>query len=1034
MALNVLQFNCQRAYAVVCELGQAMCALDAAFALVQEPYTTDGCIRGLPGGMRVFTDLGGNSAVIVRDSDIDCTVVSCSQWGVCVLAEGRFGRMYLASIYCRFSDSLEPYLRYMDTVLLLANSIPLILGMDANASSPMWFSKVSGRTSCHRSRMRGEMLSEWMLTMSVGVLNEPSLLYTFDGPGGVSDIDVTAANGAALTAFDFRWRVCDGWGVSDHNLIEIKVSYEERTRDTESLRKWRLGHVDWDIYADSFRATALEQSLEDFRALTIDDQVSKIDQWMCTVNDALLGRCRKTRLSKVKWWTPELDMMRRNVRRLRKRFQRARSSNAEDLPQREADYRVARKTYNDRIVRVKEDEWRVFVRDNRDDPWGKVYRVCRGKNRKQADLACLQVGGVTLSTWRECTDELLGVFFPRAESDDYSPLIREMVIPPNLDRSEVEDSICRIRSRKSPGMDGMTGEMCKSIWKAIPEYLGAIFGRCVSEGYFPGAWKCARVVVLLKSPDRVRSNPRSYRGISLLPVLGKVLERVMVNRLKEDASEGTSEFQFGFREGRSVEDAWMHVRRCVSDSSDRYVLGIFVDFKGAFDHLSWGSVMRRLEEVGCRELALWESYFSGRKACVVGASDTVWKDVVRGCPQGSICGPFIWNIMMDPLLRQLGRTFKVCAYADDLLILVEGQSRAELEAKGEEVMRCVCEWGESAGVEVAMDKTVMMLLKGRLSRNRPPLIRSGNFSLRYVTEVKYLGIMMGERMNFLVHLAHVRDKLTVVAGMVRRILRSDWGLSRRAVRTIYEGLFVACATFGAPIWYETVMSVVGRNKVMSCQRVALLACMPVCRTVSTDALQVLLGVAPLDLEVIRRGIIFKIKKGLPLLVHDWLSASDLVSGDIRQNKALLDECLVSRWRTRWTNSDKGRVTYEFIRDADFVRQRPDFGFGLSLGFILTGHGSLNAFLHKRGLSETPNCGCGRGPEDVRHILTECPYYDDIRSLDSMGIAHTDMGWDFSRVLENERTFERLGVFARGVFNRRRLGHVSGGNPPLQSSA
>lgn len=227
------------------------------------------------------------------------------------------------------------------------------------------------------------------------------------------------------------------------------------------------------------------------------------------------------------------------------------------------------------------------------------------------------------------------------------------------------------------------------------------------------------------------------------------------------------------------------------------------------------------------------------------------------------------------------------------------------------------------------------------------------------------------------------------------------------------------------------MSVVGRDKVLSCQRVAMLACMPVCRTVSTDALQVLLGAVPLDLEVIRRAIAFKIRKGLPLLGHDWVSASDLVDGDIGMGRALLDECVVDRWRTRWTDSDKGRVTYGFIRDADFVRERPDFGFGLSLGFILTGHGSLNAFLHRRALSDTPDCGCGMGPEDVVHILTECPYYGDIRDLDSMGIARTDMGWDFSRILADARTFGRLGVFARTVFNRRRLGQVSGGGPPLQ---
>lgn len=46
-----------------------------------------------------------------------------------------------------------------------------------------------------------------------------------------------------------------------------------------------------------------------------------------------------------------------------------------------------------------------------------------------------------------------------------------------------------------------------------------------------------------------------------------------------------------------------------------------------------------------------------------------------------------------------------------------------------------------------------------------------------------------------------------------------------------------------------------------------------------------------------------------------------------------------------------------------------------------------------------------------HILTVCPYYSDIRGLDSRGVAHTGVLWNFSRVLENSWTFGRLGEFA-----------------------
>jgi len=84
-------------------------------------------------------------------------------------------------------------------------------------------------------------------------------------------------------------------------------------------------------------------------------------------------------------------------------------------------------------------------------------------------------------------------------------------------------------------------------------------------------------------------------------VFGKVLEGIMVNRLKDVLP-------------RTLEDAWRHVVSTVVASQAKYMLGIFVDFKGAFDHVEWDVVMKRLIDSGCREASLWRSFFSGRSA------------------------------------------------------------------------------------------------------------------------------------------------------------------------------------------------------------------------------------------------------------------------------------------------------------------------------------------------------------------------------------------------------------------------------------
>lgn len=312
-----------------------------------------------------------------------------------------------------------------------------------------------------------------------------------------------------------------------------------------------------------------------------------------------------------------------------------------------------------------------------------------------------------------------------------------------------------------------------------------------------------------------------------------------------------------------------------------------------------------------------------------------------------------------------------------------------------------------------------MLLKGTL-KNRGPIVRMSGVSLRYVKQVTYLGVTIGERLNFLPHLDKVKEKMLVVVPTVRRLLTREWGLTRRAALTVYRGLFVACATFGAPIWYSAVMKEAGKKRILSCQRVMLHGMLPVCRTVSTEAMQILAGVPPLDLEVIRMAIAFKLKRRETLSSTDWSECSDFGRLNRNELKISLARCVSSRWQSRWDNSEVGRVTFEFIPKVEQACDIGVFGFSLLAGFLLTGHGSLNAFLHKRGLAELAGCSCGSPSEDWKHVLLDCPLYADVRNLPSMGIVRTENDWDVSGVLLSRDTAERFQAFASEAFGRRRL--------------
>ena len=560
--------------------------------------------------------------------------------------------------------------------------------------------------------------------------------------------------------------------------------------------------------------------------------------------------------------------------------------------------------------------------------------------------------------------------------------------------------------------------MFRVVFAAAPDIVFDMFNACIEGGCFPSQWKEARMVVLPKGDDKDPADVRSYRGISLLPVAGKVLERIMVERLNLVYEPYMSSRQFGFRTGKGVDDAWHHVMEFVRASTAKYVLGVFVDFKGAFDYLRWPKVLERLRDIQCNELALWSSYFCDRVAYVVGKHDTVQRGVSRGCPQGSVCGPIIWNMMMDVLLQQLELRCEACAYADDLLLLIEGRNRRELEVKASSLMEIVREWGLSAGVQVAHEKCATMLLKGKLDGHYPT-VKVGSHNIRYSKVVRYLGIHTSERLNFTPHFATVKEKLAGIIGRLRRIMVVEWGLSRRSVGVLYGGLLVACAIFGCPAWCAAVLTPTGRRKILAVQRVMLQGCVGVCHTVSTDALQVLGGAPPLDLVVLMRTIVFRLKRGLPLdgLPHLGDGLRTLGSKD---RKALLSEYVHERWQERWDGSSNGRVTYQFIRDVRFVGNNPSFKFNLGLGFLLTGHGSLNAFLSARGLSDTSQCACGSPSEDWLHVLCVCPLYAGIRDLSSMGVTRVGDSFDVGGALVNSDSVMALNEFAKRAFLMRRL--------------
>ena len=230
--------------------------------------------------------------------------------------------------------------------------------------------------------------------------------------------------------------------------------------------------------------------------------------------------------------------------------------------------------------------------------------------------------------------------------------------PPTL--LETQKAIYLISSGKAPGSDAIPAEVYKEGGTALTERLHELFLLIWQQETIPQDFKDATIIHLYKRKGS-RQACDNHRGISLLSIAGKILARILLNRLTVHLDQGLlPESQCGFRKERGTIDMVFAARqlqeKCQEQNFDLF--STYVDLTKAFDTVGREGLWKIMAKYGCprKFIVLVQQFHEGMQARVQDSGE--FSDpfpVTNGVKQGCVLAPTLFSLMFSAMLTEAFR-------------------------------------------------------------------------------------------------------------------------------------------------------------------------------------------------------------------------------------------------------------------------------------------------------------------------------------------------------------------------------------------